>query len=149
MGLQWNKPPRKSIQGQDRSRQERKGTTQQGQGSGEASPKPKGEQEPRKVTYYSVRLMPNDEWHPTMADRHASEIRGLPVIIPDGRVLGTVHDTVIDVNNWSCTHIFVSDPPDALVEGRTHLAVPWTWVRSVGDVVLLRWFPQTPIPRNL
>ena len=45
-----------------------------------------------------------------MADRHASEIRGLPVIIPDGRLLGTVHDTVIDVNNWSCTHIFVSDP---------------------------------------
>ena len=93
--------------------------------------------------------MPSDEWRTCMADRHASEIRGLPVIIPDGRLLGTVHDTVIDVNNWSCTHIFVSDPPDAIVEGRTHVAVPWTWVRSVGDVVLLRWFPQTPIPRNL
>ena len=56
---------------------------------------------------------------------------------------------MIDVNNWSCTHIFVSDPPESLVEGRTHVAVPWNWVRSIGDVVILRWFPQTPIPRNL
>ena len=84
-----------------------------------------------------------------MADRHASEIRGLPVIIPDGRLLGTVHDTVIDVNNWSCTHIFVSDPPDAIVEGRTHVAVPWTWVRSVGDVVPVSYTHLTLPPSDL
>ena len=92
--------------------------------------------------------MPYGEWQLGMADRHASEIRGLPVIIPNGSLLGTVHDTVIDVSSWSCTHIFVSDPPDYLVEGRTHVAVPWNWVRSIGDVVILRWFPPTPIPRK-
>ena len=92
--------------------------------------------------------MPHALGRNAMADRHASEIRGLPVIIPDGRLLGTVHDSVIDVNNWSCTDIFVSDPPESLGEGRIHVAVPWGWVRSVGDVVLLRWFPPTPIPRN-
>lgn len=149
MGFQWFKPPRSSLQRKDRSRKKRQGTIEQGQGSRETPTQPQGKQEPRKVTIDSVRLMPNDDWHLTMTDRHASEIKGLPVIIPDGRLLGTVHDTVIDVNNWSCTHIFVSDPPDAMVEGRTHVAVPWNWVRSVGDVVLLRWFPQTPIPRNL
>ena len=84
-----------------------------------------------------------------MVDRHASQIRGLPVIIPDGRVLGVVHDTVIEVEYWSWTHIFVSDPPENLVEGRTHVAIPWNWVRSIGDVIVLRWFPKTPIPRNL
>ena len=92
--------------------------------------------------------MPNAESQLGMADRSASEIRGLPVITPEGDLLGTVHDTVIDVNDWSCTHIFVSDPPESLVEGRTHVAVPWKWVRSIGDVVILRWFPQTPIPRK-
>jgi sporulation protein YlmC with PRC-barrel domain len=92
--------------------------------------------------------MRDAERQPSMADRHASDIRGLPVIIPDGRLLGTVHDAVIDVNEWSCTHIFVSDPPEGLVEGRTHVAIPWNWVRSIGDVVVLRWFPPTPIPRN-
>lgn len=46
-----------------------------------------------------------------------SSVRGLPVIIPDGRVLGTVHDTVISAESgsWSCTHLFVSDPPASLV----------------------------------
>ena len=57
-----------------------------------------------------------------------STIRGLPVIIPDGRVLGTVHDTVLSAESeaWSCTHLFVSDPPPSLVEGRIHVAIPWT-----------------------
>ena len=45
-----------------------------------------------------------------MTDRQVSEIRGLPVIMPSGRLLGTVHDTVIDTDGWTCTHIFVADP---------------------------------------
>ena len=84
-----------------------------------------------------------------MADLQESEIRGLPVIMPSGRLLGTVHDTVIDTDGWDCTHIFVADPPADLVEGRIHVAIPWNWVRSIGDVVILRWFPPTPIPRKL
>jgi sporulation protein YlmC with PRC-barrel domain len=80
-----------------------------------------------------------------MAELDMSSIRGLPVIIPDGRVLGTVHDTVLSAESgaWSCTHLFVSDPPASLV-----VAIPWNWVRSIGDVVILRWFPQTPIPKK-
>jgi len=86
----------------------------------------------------------------SMVERDMSTIRGLPVIIPDGRVLGTVHDTVLSAESeaWSCTHLFVSDPPPSLVEGRIHVAIPWNWVRSIGDVVILRWFPPTPIPKK-
>ncbi len=98
---------------------------------------------------FSVILMPCELSHGLMADLHASEIRGLPVILPNGRLLGTVYDSFVNTDDWSCTHIFVSDPPADLVEGRTHLAIPWKWVRSVGDVVLLRWFPPTPLPKNL
>jgi sporulation protein YlmC with PRC-barrel domain len=29
-----------------------------------------------------------------------------------------------------------------------HVAVPWRWVRAIDEVVLLRWFPPTPIPMN-
>ncbi|HIM64150.1 MAG TPA: hypothetical protein EYM40_01360 [Candidatus Poseidoniales archaeon] len=93
--------------------------------------------------------MPVPSWPLSMADLQESEIRGLPVIMPSGRLLGTVHDTVIDTDGWTCTHIFVADPPADLVEGRIHVAVPWNWVRSIGDVVILRWFPPTPIPREL
>ena len=58
-----------------------------------------------------------------MADCQVSDIRGLPVILPDGRLLGTVHDTVIETEGWRCTHVFVSDPPADLVEGRIHIAI--------------------------
>ncbi len=83
-----------------------------------------------------------------MVESRASDLRGLPVILPDGRLLGTVHDAVVDVTGWDCTHIFVCDPPEEIVQDRVHIAIPWRWVRSIADVVLLRWFPATPIPRD-
>ena len=83
-----------------------------------------------------------------MGEAIASELRGMPVILPDGRFLGTVHDTVVDSDEWTCTHLFVTNPPAELVEGRIHVAIPWRWIRAVEDVVLLRWFPPTPIPRD-
>ncbi len=94
-------------------------------------------------------MMPHGGRQRSMADSHASDIRGLPVILPSGRLIGTVYDMFVNTDDWSCTHIFVSNPPADLVENRTHLAIPWKWVRSVGDVVLLRWFPPTPLPKNL
>ncbi|MBN17026.1 MAG: PRC-barrel domain-containing protein [Candidatus Thermoplasmatota archaeon] len=83
-----------------------------------------------------------------MGEAVASELRGMPVILPDGRYLGTVHDTVVDSDEWKCTHIFVTNPPEDIVEGRIHVAIPWRWIRGVEDVVLLRWFPPTPIPKE-
>ena len=83
-----------------------------------------------------------------MGEAVASELRGMPVILPDGRFLGTVHDTVVDSDEWTCTHLFVTTPPADLVEDRIHVAIPWRWIRAVEDVVLLRWFPPTPIPRD-
>jgi len=83
-----------------------------------------------------------------MADSRASELRGRPVILPDGRLLGTVHDAIVDTDGWECTHIFVCDPPEDIVQDRIHVAIPWRWIRSISDVVLLRWFPPTPIPRD-
>lgn len=83
-----------------------------------------------------------------MTEAAASELRGMPVILPDGRFLGTVHDTVVDTEAWVCSHLFVRNPPVNLVEDRVHVAIPWRWVRAVEDVILLRWFPPTPIPRE-
>ena len=83
-----------------------------------------------------------------MGESAASEIKGMPVILPDGRFLGTVHDAVVDTDSWSCSHLFIANPPPEMVEGRIHIAIPWRWIRAVSDVILLRWFPPTPIPRD-
>ena len=81
-------------------------------------------------------------------ERNLSQLSGLQVYLPNGRLLGVVHDAVVEHASLSCTHLFVKDTPDDLVEGSIHVAVPWRWVRSVSDVVILRWFPPTQIPRN-
>ena len=81
-------------------------------------------------------------------ERNLSQLSGLQVYLPNGRLLGVVHDAVVEHASLSCTHLFVKDTPDDLVEGSINVAVPWRWVRSIGDVVILRWFPPTQIPRN-
>ena len=81
-------------------------------------------------------------------ERNLSQLSGLQVYLPNGRLLGTVHDAVVEHLNLSCTHLFVTDTPEDLVEGSIHVAIPWRWVRSIGDVVILRWFPPSQIPRN-
>ena len=77
-----------------------------------------------------------------------SQWTGLEVYLPDGRKLGVVHDAVLDAENMQCTHVFVRDTPEALVEGSIPLAVPWRWIRAIDEIILLRWFPPTPIPIN-
>ena len=81
-------------------------------------------------------------------ERNLSQLSGLQVYLPNGRLLGVVHDAVVEHASLSCTHLFVKDTPGDLVEGSINVAVPWRWVRSIGDVVILRWFPPTQIPRN-
>ena len=83
-----------------------------------------------------------------MSDIRAEQLRNLPVILPDGRALGVVHDAIVETETTSITHLFVTNPPVHLVEDGEHIAIPWRWVRSIGDVVLLRWFPQTPVPKS-
>ncbi|MGB1588110.1 MAG: PRC-barrel domain-containing protein [Poseidonia sp.] len=71
---------------------------------------------------------------------------GLDVYLPNGRKLGVVYDAVIDADGLQCTHLFVRETPEDLVEGSIPLAVPWRWIRAIDEIVLLRWFPPTPIP---
>lgn len=77
-----------------------------------------------------------------------TRLSGLEVYLPDGRLLGKVHDAVIDTNSLQCTHLFVRDTDAELVEASIHVAIPWRWVKAVDRIVLLRWFPPTPIPMN-
>lgn len=80
------------------------------------------------------------------SEMSVSQINGKEIYLPDGRLLGVVGETVIDGNQLCATHLFVAGCPDKLVEKGVHLTIPWRWVRSIGDVVILRWFPKTPIP---
>ena len=70
---------------------------------------------------------------------------GMTVVLPNGLHLGEVYDIVVDTDHWGCTHLYVRDADPRISEESIPVAIPWRWVKAIGDVLLLRWFPDTPL----
>lgn len=77
-----------------------------------------------------------------------SEVIGLQVYTHNGVFLGNVNNLVVDVDNGSVDGIFVGETNPLLVEGSRAVSVPYRWVQSVGDIVLLRYFPKRVTTRK-
>ncbi len=71
-----------------------------------------------------------------------SEIIGLQVYTNNGVFLGNVNNLVVDVDNGSLDGIFVGETNPLLVEGSRAVSIPYRWIQSVGDIVILRYFPR-------
>jgi sporulation protein YlmC with PRC-barrel domain len=53
-----------------------------------------------------------------------------------------VNNLVVDVDNGLVEGVFVGETNPLLVEGSKAVSVPYRWVQSVGDIVILRYFPR-------
>ncbi len=71
-----------------------------------------------------------------------SEMIGLQVYTKDGMFLGTVNNVVMDMEEGKIDGIFVGDTNPLLVEESKSVNVPYRWVSSVGDIIILRYFPR-------
>jgi len=71
-----------------------------------------------------------------------SEIIGLQVYTNTGVFLGNVNNLVVDVENGAVDGLFVGETNRLLVEGGRAVSVPYRWIQSVGDIVILRYFPK-------
>jgi len=71
-----------------------------------------------------------------------SEMIGLQVYTNSGVFLGNVNNLVVDVDSGSVEGIFVQETNPLLVEGSMAVSVPYRWIQSVGDIVILRYFPK-------
>ena len=49
---------------------------------------------------------------------------------------------VVDVENGQVDGVFVGETNPLLVEGSKAVSVPYRWVQSVGDIVILKYFPK-------
>ncbi|MEW6070936.1 MAG: PRC-barrel domain-containing protein [Candidatus Thermoplasmatota archaeon] len=65
----------------------------------------------------------------------------LTVYTNQGVRLGTVENLVLDITNNKIEGLFVTDTNPNLVEGSVNVNIPYRWVQSVGDVIILRYFP--------
>ncbi len=71
-----------------------------------------------------------------------SELIGLQVYTNGGVFLGNINNLVVDVENGQVEGVFVGETNPLLVEGSKAVSIPYRWVQSVGDVVILRYFPK-------
>ncbi len=72
----------------------------------------------------------------------ASELIGLQVYTSQGLFLGNVANLVVEVDESKVQGLFVTNTNPTLVEGSKSVNVPYRWISSIGDIVILKYFPK-------
>ena len=72
----------------------------------------------------------------------AGNLIGLEVYAPSGIYVGIVNNLVIDLKSNKVDGIFLDASSPVLVDHGVPLNIPFRWVQSVGDIVILRAFPD-------
>jgi len=66
----------------------------------------------------------------------------LPVYTRGGTYVGHVRNVFFDMDEKRVSSLLVTNTNPSLVEGTVDVAVPYRWVNSVGDIVILSHFPE-------
>lgn len=66
----------------------------------------------------------------------------LPVYTREGTYVGHVRNVFIDMDEKCVSSLLITDTNPSLVEGTVDVAIPYRWVTSVGDIVILSHFPE-------
>jgi len=66
----------------------------------------------------------------------------LPVYTRDGTYVGHVRNVFIDMDEKRVSNLLITNTNPSLVEGTVDVSVPYRWVNSVGDIVILSHFPE-------
>ena len=59
-----------------------------------------------------------------------------------GAFVGRVRDIIIDLAAKHIDGLYVEETNEALVEDSTGISIPYRWVQSVGDIIILKHFPD-------
>ena len=71
-----------------------------------------------------------------------SKIKDLEVYAPNGLFVGYADKYVMDPANKCISGIYVDSASPVLVDAGVSIKIPFRWVRSIGDVIILNTFPQ-------
>ncbi len=66
----------------------------------------------------------------------------LPVYTREGTYVGHIRNVFIDMDEKRISSLLVTNTNPTLVEGTVDVAVPYRWVNSVSDIVILSYFPE-------
>ena len=71
-----------------------------------------------------------------------SKIKDLEVYAPNGLFVGYADKYVMDPADKHITGIFIESASPVLVDAGVTIKIPYRWVQSVGDVIILNTFPK-------
>jgi len=69
-------------------------------------------------------------------------MKGLEIYTPDGIFLGVVDDVIIDITGLRADSLYVERASPVLVDEGVAVAIPFRWIQSVGDIIILSHFPS-------
>jgi len=71
-----------------------------------------------------------------------SAINDLEVFTPWGVKIGDVANIEIDSETTEIENLFLEITNDRLVQEGASIMIPFRWVQAVGDIIILRHFPE-------
>jgi len=66
----------------------------------------------------------------------------LPVYTREGTYVGHISNIFFDMDKKIISSLLLTNTNPTLVEGTVDVAVPYRWVNSIGDIVILSYFPD-------
>ena len=76
-----------------------------------------------------------------MAEKEITDLMGLEVFTPKGFYLGRVADAMLDIEESVVWEILLTEANPELVDGGRDISIPFRWIKSVSDIVVLKYFP--------
>ena len=67
---------------------------------------------------------------------------GLQIYTNFGVFVGVVGNVIVDIKKHTADSFFVEETNPTLVEASRSITIPYRWVQHVGDIILLKHFPE-------
>ena len=71
-----------------------------------------------------------------------TSLLGLQIYTNYGVFVGVVNNIIVDIKTHKADSFFVEETNPAIVEASRSITVPYRWVQHVGDIILLKHFPD-------
>ncbi len=71
-----------------------------------------------------------------------TELIGNDVYSDKGILVGTISDVILDIESQYIHGIFVEKSNPSLVESGAAISIPYRWIKAIGQIILLKKFPE-------
>ena len=71
-----------------------------------------------------------------------TSLLGLQIYTNFGVFVGVVNNVIVDLKTHKADSLYVDETNPTLVEASRSITIPFRWVQNVGDIILLRHFPE-------